>query len=230
MELGLKHDESRVVGQNGRLGLATQRKGKVTNMLADLGKLMLRVVSGSLLAGHGAQKLFGAFEGPGLRAFAGGLETRGLRPGFPWALLGSASEFVGGGLTALGLLHPLGPIISISPMVMATRTSHWRMPIWVSKGGAELPLINMSASAAIGLGGSGRFSLDRLLGIRLPGWVVALSAVGTATGIAYGLITHLGASRQPAAGAQNPAQGSSNAAQEDPNSGQAAAPTHEASQ
>lgn len=185
-------------------------KRGVIEMLTDLGTLVLRVVTGSLLAGHGAQKLFGAFQGPGLQTFAESLGTRGFRPGLPWAFLGSASEFAGGGLTALGLFHPLGPIISMAPMVMATRTSHWGKPIWVSRGGAELPLINMSASAAVALGGPGRFSLDRLLGIRLPAWMVALSAVGTGAGITFGLIVHREASRRSAARVLDPAPGSSN--------------------
>jgi putative oxidoreductase len=42
--------------------------------MKDAGLLAVRAVGGALLAGHGAQKLFGAFEGPGLRGTATGME------------------------------------------------------------------------------------------------------------------------------------------------------------
>ena len=42
--------------------------------MKDLGLLILRATTGALLAGHGAQKLFGAFKGPGLEGTAGMLE------------------------------------------------------------------------------------------------------------------------------------------------------------
>jgi putative oxidoreductase len=69
--------------------------------------LILRTVLGSLLAGHGAQKLFGWFEGPGLEGTHGFVESLGLRPVRPWAILAGLSEFGGGTLTLLGLLNPL---------------------------------------------------------------------------------------------------------------------------
>src|SRR5687767_13895981 len=63
--------------------------------MADLGLLGLRLTAGGLLAGHGAQKLFGKFGGYGLEGTAGWLESIGLRPGKPWATLAGASEFGG---------------------------------------------------------------------------------------------------------------------------------------
>jgi len=42
-----------------------------------------------------------------------------MAPGTPWAAVATASEFGGGTLTALGLLHPLGPIATMGGMVMA---------------------------------------------------------------------------------------------------------------
>jgi putative oxidoreductase len=78
--------------------------------MSDLAALILRAVQGALLAGHGAQKLFGWFNGPGLQGTSGFMEMLGLRPGRPWAVLAGLSEFGGGVLTVLGLLNPLGPI------------------------------------------------------------------------------------------------------------------------
>jgi putative oxidoreductase len=147
-----------------------------SSIMADTGLLIQRLTMGGLLAGHGAQKLFGWFEGPGLKGMAGGLESMGFRPGTPWAMAASASEFGGGTLTALGLLYPLGPLATMGAMVVATAKFHWGKPIWASQGGAELPVLNLSTALALALTGPGRFSLDRLFGIRLPRVLVAIAA------------------------------------------------------
>ena len=49
----------------------------------DSAALVVRLGQGSLLAGHGAQKLFGLFGGPGLEGTSGFMEMLGLRPGRP---------------------------------------------------------------------------------------------------------------------------------------------------
>jgi putative oxidoreductase len=51
-------------------------------------------------------------------------------------------------LTALGLLNPLGPLGIIGSMSMATRKAHRGKPVWVTEGGAELPLLNIAVSTA----------------------------------------------------------------------------------
>ena len=69
--------------------------------MRDFGFLILRVVVGGLLAGHGAQKLFGAFGGPGLNGASGWMESMGLRPGRLWAGMAGGGEFGGGVLNRL---------------------------------------------------------------------------------------------------------------------------------
>ncbi|HZC18294.1 MAG TPA: DoxX family protein [Rubrobacteraceae bacterium] len=152
----------------------------------DLAALVLRAVLGGLLTGHGAQKLFGHFNGPGLEGTSGFLETLGLRPGRPWAYLAGLSEFGGGVLTVLGFLNPLGPLGVIASMAMAWATAHRGQPIWVTEGGAELPLTNIAAATAIMLNGPGKYSLDRALGIRLPAWLAPLGLVVIALSVIYG--------------------------------------------
>ncbi len=137
-------------------------------MLANFGLLILRVVVGLLLMGHGAQKLFGWFGGGGLQGTAGWIGKMGFRPAVFWAFMAGLGEFGGGLLTVLGLLNPLGPLGIIAVMLMATFKAHWGKPIWNTKGGPELPIINIAAVLAIALLGSGAFSLDSILHIELP--------------------------------------------------------------
>lgn len=76
----------------------------------------------------------------------------------------------------------------LAPMSTAIGTAHGGKPVWVTEGGAELPLTNLAAAAALALVGPGRYSLDGALGIRLPRAFVALVTVATLTGIAIGLL------------------------------------------
>lgn len=153
--------------------------------MSNLAALILRAVLGGLLAGHGAQKLFGSFGGPGIEGTSGFMEMLGLRPGKPWAVLAGLSEFGGGVLTLLGFLNPLGPIGVIGSMAMATTKAHWGKPIWVTEGGAELPVTNIAAATALIVGGPGKYSLDRALGLRLPGWIAPLGLVAVILTVIY---------------------------------------------
>jgi putative oxidoreductase len=156
--------------------------------MTDLARLLVRLVLGGLLAGHGAQKLFGWFGGPGPEGTRGMMEKLELRPAKPWAFLAGASEFGGGILTALGALSPIGPLAIIGSMTMATATVHWGKPIWVTSGGAELPVTNIAVAGAIALVGPGRVSVDHALGIRLPAWIgiagVAVIALSVSRAVA----------------------------------------------
>jgi putative oxidoreductase len=149
--------------------------------------LLLRLVTGGLLMGHGAQKLFGAFGGKGIEGTGQGFKKLGLDPGREWAQVAGASEIAGGGLTALGLLSPIGPIIASAPLIVAWRKQHWGKPIWVNQGGAELPLTNLTIAAALILAGPGPISIDHVLGVKTPWWLSLLAIVGTATGLAIAL-------------------------------------------
>jgi putative oxidoreductase len=148
--------------------------------MKNLTILFLRLVVGTLLAGHGAQKLFGWFEGPGLKGTHGFMESLGMKPGRVWGTVAALGEFVGGVLTALGFLNPLGPMNVAAAMTVAIRRAHWNKPIWAGSGGAELPLTNLAAVSVVAAAGPGRYSLDSMFGLKLPRWLVALAWIWTA--------------------------------------------------
>src|SRR5207244_12588643 len=71
--------------------------------------LLLRAVTGGFLAGHGAQKLFGAFGGRGPEGTARNFEKIGIEPARKWAVIAGATELTGGAVRALGVLRTAGP-------------------------------------------------------------------------------------------------------------------------
>ena len=115
------------------------------------------------------------------------LESMGIKPGKPWAALAGLSELGGGTLTALGLLNPLGPLGIVGAMTIAALRAHTLRPIWAQEGGAELPVTNTVIALVIALSGPGRYSLDRVLGVRVPRWVVVLAVLFGALAAAVSL-------------------------------------------
>jgi putative oxidoreductase len=147
--------------------------------MTSLALLILRLTVGGLLAGHGAQKLFGWSGGGGPHGTAKYLGSLGIRPAERWAYIAGAAELGGGAMTAAGLMNPLGPVALAGSMGVATVTAHKGKPIWVTKGGAELPVTNLAVLAALTIAGPGSMSLDSLFGVRVPWWLSFLALVGT---------------------------------------------------
>lgn len=134
----------------------------------SLGVLILRLVVGLTLAGHGAQKLFGWFEGSGFEKLVQGYQKQGYRPPWLWACLVVLGELGGGLSLALGFLTPLGAAGGFGVMVMAIVKVHWKNGFWNSKRGIEFPLSLLASCVAIGLTGPESYSLDNLFRIALP--------------------------------------------------------------
>jgi uncharacterized membrane protein YphA (DoxX/SURF4 family) len=91
--------------------------------------LVLRLVPGLLLIGHGLQKLVPARFSPpllhasGLRATGASFEQPGSRPGVGAALLAGSSEVLGGFSLAARLLTPVGTILIGAVMTTAILTA-----------------------------------------------------------------------------------------------------------
>jgi putative oxidoreductase len=154
----------------------------------DLALLCLRLTVGVLLAGHGAQKLFGWFGGHGLQRTAGWLATMGFRPAGLWALLAGLMEFAGGLLFALGLFCPIGSLAIGASMVTAIAKVHWPK-VWATDGGFELPFKNLMVVLAVAMAGPGAISLDRVLGTALPPVALWPGVTVVVCGCYYALIS-----------------------------------------
>jgi putative oxidoreductase len=165
------------------------------------GILLLRAVLGATMAGHGAQKLFGVFGGPGLQGATGFFGSLRFRAPAAQALVASATELTCGILLALGLLTPFAALGIAVVMVTAVATVHWKNGFWNSNGGFEFNLLIWSGAVALAAIGPARFSLDRLIG-----WDDNLSGLWWGVGVAVasavvgGLLVTLGRmAEQPAA-------------------------------
>ncbi|MFG2289558.1 DoxX family membrane protein [Streptomyces sp. NPDC048595] len=144
---------------------------------ADVGLLLLRLGIGLIMAGHGAQKLFGLFGGHGLTATGKGFAALGYRPGEFFAGLAGASEFLGGLGLAAGLLTPLAAAALIGVMINAMALAAPK-GLWAMSGGLEYPLCIAVVALAVAAIGPGRLALDRPFVWRDGGWACAAVALG----------------------------------------------------
>src|SRR3989449_7284525 len=82
----------------------------------DLAVLALRLVLGAVFLGHGAQKAFGAFGGPGFAGATGFVGSLGVRPARVWAALAVGGGLVAGVLFLVGVLAPLASLFVVAPV------------------------------------------------------------------------------------------------------------------
>jgi putative oxidoreductase len=170
----------------------------------DLGLLLARIVLGGLMAGHGAQKLFGWFGGYGLTGTGGFFQSLGFRPGRVFAAAAGTAEFAGGLLLALGLLTPAAAALIVSVMLVAIVTVHWGHGIFAGTNGVEVPLLYGAGAVAVALAGPGAYSLDAVLGLTTfwtPALTVAALVLGAAGGAANLTLRRTGADQAQPQGA-----------------------------
>jgi putative oxidoreductase len=114
------------------------------------------------------------------------VRTMGLRPARPLAVLLAMSELVGGLFLVVGCLTPLGAAAVGGVMLSAGRLVHWPNGFWAQRGGYELPLVLGAGAVAVAFTGSGRFSVDHVLGWTPWGnaWGVGVTLVAVASSVA----------------------------------------------
>ncbi|WP_225732307.1 MULTISPECIES: DoxX family protein [unclassified Nocardia] len=137
---------------------ATGATSELDKVSTDIGLLVLRVGFGGVLAAHGAQKLFGWFNGMGWQTTASVFDGMGYKPGKFFGTLAGLCEFTGGLLLVLGLVTPLAAAIVIGTMINAINVT-WG-PGLLGKGGWEEPLLFALAALTLAFTGPGKFSLD----------------------------------------------------------------------
>jgi putative oxidoreductase len=114
---------------------------------------------------HGAQKVLGAWHGPGLAAFTRGDAPLGLRPSWLWLTAAAFSELLGGMLVLLGLLTRLGALAVMCVMSVAILGVHWGS-FFLQNRGMEFALSMFGIALALLIAGGGRASIDQLINRR----------------------------------------------------------------
>lgn len=140
---------------------------KIATTATGLDTLPLRVGAGVIFAAHGAQKLFGWFDGHGLEGTAGWMASIGLEPGLLMATMAGSAEFFGGLLLIIGLLvRPAAFMLAIT-MIVAITTVHLQNGLFMANNGYEFGLALLAVSVGLIFRGAGSLSLDMLLQPRL---------------------------------------------------------------
>jgi putative oxidoreductase len=127
----------------------------------DLALLLARVIVGVVFMAHGAQKLFGAFGGPGLSAFVGMMG--------PLGYLVAIGEFFGGLGLVVGFLSRFSAASIIVIMLGAIGMVHGKVGFfmnWMGNQGGEgfeYHLLAIGILLVILIVGPGRYALGRSL-------------------------------------------------------------------
>ncbi len=144
------------------------RISKIFRTVDDRMLFAMRIVLGSVMFAHGAQKALGWFAGPGLRPtldFFG--HTFGIPA--PLALLAIAAEFLGGAGLILGFLGRVGALGIAVNMIVAALMVHLPNGFFMNWFGAkqgegiEYHLLALALASLIVVRGSGAWSLDQIL-------------------------------------------------------------------
>ncbi|GAA1693619.1 hypothetical protein MMUR_61630 [Mycolicibacterium murale] len=150
----------------------------------DEALLILRLTVGTVMVFHGTEKLFGWWGGEGLGAAADFFARQGYRPPALMAAVAGVAETAAGTLLMVGLATPLACLLLISTLVNVAAL-HVRNGLSRRANGCEYELVLLAGTLAVLLGGSGRWSLDSLLGIPhlTPAQTAAVLAAALAGGV-----------------------------------------------
>ena len=139
---------------------------RLTSTSASWAPLPLRLALGIAFLGHGAQKVFGSFHGPGLKQFMSfPAPFTFMRPAGAWMGAAALAELIGGALVLLGLLTRLGAFLIICVMVTVI-FGVLRYKGFFAPEGMELAIAFLGIALALLITGGGQLSADRIIGGR----------------------------------------------------------------
>jgi putative oxidoreductase len=120
----------------------------------------LRLALGIIFIAHGAQKVFGAWGGPGWSKFlVFPTPFSFMRPAWAWMAAAALSELVGGVLVLAGLLTRVGAFLILCVMLTAIFGVLWTKGFFLPEG-YEYPFALVGVCVALLIAGGGRASLD----------------------------------------------------------------------
>ena len=122
--------------------------------LQPLALLVLRLVLGAIMIGHGYSKVFG-----GLEHFVQFVRSLGL-PGW-LAYFSGAAEFLGGIAVVLGVFTRLEALAIVIDLAVAIGKVHWKSGL-LGNGGYQFPLTLAAIAFALIFFGAGPFALDAI--------------------------------------------------------------------
>ncbi len=168
----------------------------------NLSLLTARVALGGSIAAHGAQKMFGSFDGPGIDGVTQMMESFGFRPGEPYAQALAATELTSGALISMGALGPVGPAMLLSVMLSAVELVHKPKGFFNQNGGYELNIMFATIALLLANEGYGDYSFDALIGLHEKtgptlGWLALAGGAATAISILSRRETPQQTQRQP---------------------------------
>ncbi|HEY3103264.1 MAG TPA: DoxX family protein [Pyrinomonadaceae bacterium] len=138
---------------------------RLTSTSASWAPFPLRLALGVAFIGHGAQKVFGSFGGPGFKQFTSfPAPFSFMRPSAAWMGAAAFAELVGGGLMLLGLFTRVGAFLITCVMLTAIFGVLW--PKFFAPEGMELAMAFLAMALALLILGGGQLSADRLIGGR----------------------------------------------------------------
>jgi putative oxidoreductase len=121
----------------------------------DWALLVIRIIVGVIFIAHGAQKLFGAFGGPGLAGVVKMMGTVGY--------LVAIGEFFGGLGLVFGFLSRFSAAAITVIMIGAIVMVHGKNGFFLQQSGFEYNLALIGLLLPILIAGPGRFTVARLL-------------------------------------------------------------------
>lgn len=137
---------------------------RLSSTSASWAPLPLRLALGVAFLGHGAQKVFGSFGGPGFRQFISfPTPFTFMRPPAAWMGAAALAELVGGALVLIGLLTRLGAFLIICVMLTVI-FGVLRYKGFFAPEGMELAISFLAIALALLITGGGQLSADRIIG------------------------------------------------------------------